>query len=49
MAIEMNPSKELAQSMPSLVYMGVVAKGRHTANIDRKVLAAADAEAEYCL
>lgn len=48
-AMAKNPNNELAQLIPNLVYMGVVAKGRHTANMDRNVLAAADAEAEYCL
>lgn len=49
MAMATNPNSELAQSIPNLVYIGVVANGRHTAKMDRNVLAAAAADAEYCL
>lgn len=48
-AIEKNPSSEFAQSIPNLVYIGFAAMGRKIAKEDRKVLAAAEAEAENCL
>jgi hypothetical protein len=48
MLIDTNPKSELAQLIPSFVYIAVVANGRATANRDRKVDAAAAAEAEYC-
>lgn len=46
---EINASKEVAQLIHNWLYMGLVAKGRQTAMVDRIVLAAAWADAEYCL
>lgn len=48
-AKDTNANKEVAQLIPSWEYMGLVAKGRQTAMVDRMVLAAAWADAEYCL
>lgn len=44
-----NPRRELAQEIPKVSYIGCVASGRQTATIDRIVLVAACAEAEFCL
>ena len=48
-AIAINANKEVAQLIPSCPYIELVANGRQTAKVDRMVLAAAWAEAEYCL
>lgn len=48
-ASEMNASIDVAQLIPRLPYIELVANGRQTAMVDRTVLAAAWAEAEYCL
>lgn len=43
-----NPNSEFAQWIPKFPYMLFVASGKQTAVIERMVLAAACAEAEFC-
>lgn len=47
MMTEMNPSVEFPQPKPSLSYKGAPARGKKAPKRDRRIVAAARAEAEY--